>query len=116
MTITWQELNHKLHTWFVFESESHRLLKSASDLNGTDAYIHGGTPEGILRELRNAFFRDTIPSVPDMFGVFRFVNSFLDTILLRNGTSNPFDRTVFMELCRLSNYLTQVSRPAKPTA
>jgi hypothetical protein len=114
MTITWQELHPKLHTLFVFESESHRLLKSASDLNGTDAYIHGATPEGIFRELRNAFLRDRMPSVPDMLGVYRFVNNQLNAILLRNGTSNPYSRSVFSELCRLSSYLTGILRHTKP--
>jgi len=39
MTITWQILNPGQHTWFVCESEPYRLLRSASDLNGTDPYI-----------------------------------------------------------------------------
>ena len=114
MTITWQILNPDQHTWFVWESEPYRIERSASDLNGTDPNIHSGTAEGVLRELRNAFPRDKMPSVPDMLGVYRFINNQLDAILLRNGTSNPFDRSVFMELCRLSNYLADILRPKKP--
>jgi hypothetical protein len=44
---------------FIFEAEPHRLNKSLSDLGGTDAYIHGGKPEGVLRELSNALYRDS---------------------------------------------------------
>lgn len=102
MTITWQLLNPEQHTWFVCESVRYRLQKSASDLNGTDAYIHDGTVEGVFRELRNAFPRDRSPSVPDMLTAYRVADSALDSFLKRNGTSNPFDRSVFVDLCRLS--------------
>ena len=105
MTITWQLLNPDQHTWFVCESESYRLQKSASDLNGTDPYIHNGTPEGVLRELRNAFPRDRSPSVPEMLTAYRVADSALNSFLERNGTRNPFDRSVFVDLCRLSSRL-----------
>lgn len=49
------------HQWFVFESVPHRLSKSLSDLDGTDPYIHGATPEGVLRALANALVRTRNP-------------------------------------------------------
>ena len=57
MTVTWQIINPSRHTWFVFESRHRRLLKSLSDLDGSDPNIHGGTVEGVMRELCNAFVR-----------------------------------------------------------
>jgi hypothetical protein len=36
----------------------HRIKKSLTDLDGTDPRIHGGVPEGVLRELSNALSRD----------------------------------------------------------
>ena len=45
------------HDWFVFEERPHRMTKSLSDLNGTDPYIHGGRPEGVMRALANALVR-----------------------------------------------------------
>jgi len=45
------------HTWFVFETIPWRLEKSLSDLNGTDIYVHGGSPTGLFRELLSAFVR-----------------------------------------------------------
>ena len=102
MTITWQILKPKQHTWFVCESEPYRLLRSASDLNGTDPCIHGGTVEGILRELRNALRRDRAPSVPQMLTVYNLVYSGLNTIFKNNGTRNPYTRSVFLDLCSLS--------------
>jgi len=115
MTITWQQLHPQLHTWFVWESEPYRIQRSASDLNGSDACIHNGRPEEVLRELRNAFHRDRMPSVPEMLDRYRFVHNNLHAILLRNGTTNPYDRSVFMELCRLSNFLADVLRHTPPT-
>ena len=114
MTITWQQLHPSRHTWFVWESKLYRIQKTASDLNGTDACIHDGTPEGVLRELRNAFHRDQMPSVPKMLEVYQFVNNQLSAVLSRNGTTNPYSRSVFMELCQLSNSLADILRNTKP--
>ena len=114
MTITWANLNPEIHTWFVLESEPYRLQRLASDLNGTDPYIHNGTTEGILRELCNAFRRDRSPSVPEMFKAYRLVESALNSILQKNGTGNPYDRSVFMDLCWLSSSLAAFFPPAKP--
>lgn len=110
MTITWANLHPGRHTWFVWESEPYRLQRSASDLNGTDPHIHDGTPEGVLRELCNAFRRGRVPSVPRMLEVYRFVDSNLNAILHKNGTRNPYDRSVFMELCWLSKTLADLVR------
>jgi hypothetical protein len=43
------------HHWFVFEEKRHRLQKSLSDLNGFDPLIHGGTPDGMMHAITNAF-------------------------------------------------------------
>jgi hypothetical protein len=110
MTITWANLNPNDHTWFVWESERYRIQRSASDLNGTDPNIHNGVPEGVLRELCNAFRRDSMPSVPDMLKAYHFVHGCLSAILKKNGTRNPYDRSVFMELCWLSSNLTAMLR------
>jgi hypothetical protein len=114
MTITWHNLHPSRHDWSVWESDPYRLQRSASDLNGTDPYIHNGTAEGVLSELRNAFFRYNRPSVPDMLVVYRFVYSQLDAILKRNGTSNPYSRSVFIELCWFSKLLADFFHSTKP--
>ena len=114
MTITWANLKPSRHTWFVWESEPYRLQRSASDLNGTDPYIHNGTPEGVLRELRNAFHTDNTPTVPQMLYPYSIVILNLGAILLRNGTNNAYDRSVFNELCWLSSNLATLLRPNRP--
>lgn len=114
MTITWANLNPDHHDWFVWESEPYRIQRSTSDLNGSDPYIHNGKPEGVLRELCNAFRRGHSPSVPEMLTAHRLVESALNSILKSNGTSNPYDRSVFMDLCWLSSSLAKLFPPAKP--
>jgi hypothetical protein len=111
MTITWADLNPDLHTWFVFESEPYRIQKSTSDLNGTDTYIHGGSPEGVLRELRNAFWRRGAPSVQEMTGTHRFVEMNLKhQILPEAGASSIYAPAVFRQLCLLCSNLTGLLR------
>ena len=114
MTITWQTLHPSRHSWFVLESEPYRLQRSASDLNGTDPNIHSGNAEGVLRELCNIFRRSGVPSVPRMIEVYRFVHGNLNAILYRHGTTNPYDRSVFVELCWLSKTLADLIRITKP--
>jgi hypothetical protein len=114
MTIAWANVHPSRHDWFVWESEPYRLQRSASDLNGTDPYIHNGTPEGVLRELCNAFQSDHSPTVPEMLNVYRFVDSNLNAILSRRGTHNPYSRSVFKELCWFSSTLTVFLRHTKP--
>jgi hypothetical protein len=114
LAICWSELNPGLHDWFVWEAEPYRLLKSTSDLNGTDPCIHDGTPEGVLRELCSAFRRGRTPSVPEMIAVYHFVESNVDGILDRNGTRNPYAKSVFDELSWLCACLAELLR--KPEA
>jgi hypothetical protein len=116
MTITWASLHPSRHDWFVWESDPYRIQRSASDLNGTDAYIHNGTPEGILRELCNAFWRDQMPPVPRIQENYRFVHNNLNAILYKNGTSNPYDRSVFMGLCSIAKTLADLTRLTGPAA
>jgi hypothetical protein len=109
MTIAWADLNPDRHTWFVFESEPYRIQRSTSDLNGTDAYIHGGSPEGIFRELRNAFWREDAPSVAEMASVHRFAEAGLKEFILPGaGATSVYSAAVFRELGMLCHRLTEL--------
>jgi hypothetical protein len=46
LTIGLERSAHPNHSWIVCETVPHRIKKSLSDLDGTDAYIHGGTVAG----------------------------------------------------------------------
>jgi hypothetical protein len=99
LTITWAKLHPKRHTWFLWESTPRRLQKSMSDLDGTDPYIHSGTVEGILSELRNAFVREGAPSVQTMMQAYQVAESRIERILAQAGTHNLYAASVFKELC-----------------
>ncbi len=99
ITITWAKLHPNRHTWFLWESTPRRLQKSISDLDGTDPYIHSGTVEGVMSELRNAFLRDGAPPVQSMIAAYRLVEGNIERILAGAGTRNLYAASVFKELC-----------------
>lgn len=49
------------HERFVFESRSHRVSRTCSDLDGIDVKVHRGRAKGVLRAVLNAFTRQTSP-------------------------------------------------------
>jgi hypothetical protein len=87
------------HDWFVCEAKDRRLLKSLSDLNGTDPYIHGGQILGVFRELRNIFRRpDRQPTAQQMRKIYREMRRNLPSILHRSGADSPYTAGVFKDL------------------
>jgi hypothetical protein len=100
LAIAWEKLNPSRHTWFVCEARVRRLQKSLSDLDGTDANIHGGTVEGVMRELCNAFVRrGPRPSVPEMMRNYRRVVRQSEDVLANAGANSVFEARVFEDLC-----------------
>jgi len=87
------------HVWFVMETMPYRLAKSLSDLNGTDPYIHGGTIQGVFRELCSAFVRPgRQPNVPEMWFIYREVREQVSEILRRCGARSMFQARAFQEI------------------
>jgi hypothetical protein len=88
------------HVWFVFEKKERRLMKSLSDLNGTDAYIHHGGASGVFRELSNALVRrPRQPSVLQMRRVYEQVKKNIPAIFGHSGTQAVFQASVFKQIC-----------------
>jgi hypothetical protein len=86
------------HDWFVFETVHRRASKSLSDLSGTDPNIHRGTVEGVMRELCNAFERqspDERVSVAEMMKTYRAVSRLADEIQRRTRARSIFEASVF---------------------
>jgi hypothetical protein len=72
LTVALARSTHPNHSWIVCESMPHRIKKSLSDLDGTDAYVHGGTVAGVCRELGNAFVGTARqPSAAEMIRIYR---------------------------------------------
>ena len=77
-----------------------RVNKSLSDLDGTDAYIHGGSIQGVFRELGNAFVGSRRqPTVTEMMQIYRVLRVQFRTILRKAGARDAFNARVFKELC-----------------
>jgi hypothetical protein len=77
----------------------HRVRKSLSDLDGTDAYVHGGTIAGVCRELGNAFVGSARqPTVAEMILIYRRLRAQLPSALKSAGAKDAFNARVFKEL------------------
>ena len=75
------------HEWFVFERRGFRLLRSLSDLNGTDPHIHGAQPRRLLVELTNALVRaDRQPAIEELTDTYRFLRRGAARIRARYGS------------------------------
>jgi hypothetical protein len=85
--------------WFVCEARPLRLLKSLSDLNGTDPYIHDGTIVGVFRELCNIFAKpQRQPTVQQMGRIYREMRRNLPAILRKSASDSLYTTRVFKDL------------------
>ncbi len=104
ITVALEKSSHPEHEWVVCESVLRRINKSLSDLDGTDAYIHGGRIKGVLREMGNAFVgTKRQPTVKEMMQVYRVLRAQLKGILRQAGAEDPFNARVFTALCVLAS-------------
>lgn len=87
------------HRWYIFESKRFRVLKSLSDPNGTEPYIHGGRPIGVLRELTSALARSRHkPTVRDLQAIYRDVTRAAVSLKRELATPTLFDARPFQDL------------------
>jgi hypothetical protein len=94
----------KKHDWFVFEEINRRVLKSLSDLNGTDVYIHSGTINGVFSKICNAFVREAVrPTVPQMWRIYRRLRAAIPSVLDSCGTKSVFEARPFRELSTMAS-------------
>lgn len=100
--------------WFVFEARPRRLQKSLSDLNGVDAHIHGGTVEGVLRELCNAFVASGRPGVPAMLSAYRRLRRQVPALAREAGAQGLFGARIFDDLCFAAGKLLRDELAERP--
>jgi hypothetical protein len=99
LTVACDLLKPDRHTWFVLESVNRRTLKSLSDLAGKDVYIHSGTPEGVFREMGNAFARrKKHPMVQDLHYIYEGLQAALPVIMEQTGAQSRFEAHTFREI------------------
>jgi hypothetical protein len=100
LTVAIGKSSHPDHAWIACETVPHRIKKSLSDLDGTDAYIHGGTIAGVFRELGNAFVGSSRqPTVKEMSQIYRVLRAQFQSVLNGAGAKDAFNARVFKELC-----------------
>jgi hypothetical protein len=113
LVVGWQNAAPSGHDWFVFESARHRIQKSLSDLNGTDPFVYGPNPEGILREIRNALARhDLQPTAEQMWDIFDILRvDGRPYILRKTGASSVFEPRPFAELVVMARKIAEAVVP-----
>lgn len=106
LAVAWEKFRQRKHTWFVFESKTRRVAKSLSDLDGTDAYIHEGSGDGVFRELGNAFVRAKAqPTFQEMQTILRDLRDELPSILNNAGARSAFEARAFKRICVAASFL-----------
>ena len=106
LAVAHERAHRKQHAWFVFESMPWRLQKSLSDLNGTDVYVHGGTIDGVFRELAKAFVRSKRqPTVQQMRIIYDRIVLVMPKFLADAGASDAFQSRVFQDISVYSSAL-----------
>lgn len=88
-------------TFFLFESVNRRVAKSLSDLRGVDEYIHEGRVAGVMRELCNAFVRESPQersSVEVMLRSYRRISALAGEIQRQSRAKSLFEASVFRRL------------------
>jgi hypothetical protein len=113
LVIGWQNAASSGHDWFVFESSRHRIQKSLSDLNGTDAFIYGSTVDGILREIRNALSRHGVqPTAAQMMNILdELIENSAPSIVRATGASSVFEARPFSEIAVAARRYAEVWVP-----
>ena len=85
------------HYWYAFESKPFRALKSLSDLNGTEVYVHDGRPIGVFRCLTNALARTQHrPNLSELQAIYRDVTRVANFI--RRDMASLYDTRPFEDL------------------
>jgi hypothetical protein len=111
LAVSWSTINPDRHSWFVCESAPHRVLKSISDLSGTDVNIHDGTVRGLMRELCNIFVRQPVrPDVADLMKLYRELRSAIPEIRARAGASSLYQPRAFADICYVAEALADRQR------
>lgn len=100
LAVTWSTINPRLHSWFVCDSEPHRISRSLSDLAGTDINIHDGTVQGVMRELCNIFVRHSVrPDVEDLMWTYRELRGAIPELERRAGSRSIYEARMFADIC-----------------
>ena len=75
------------HQWFLLEAHPYRIQRTLSDLSGTDAYVHGDGPRGLLIALTDALVRAAQqPTLDELYRMFQILSTEATGIRQNYGT------------------------------
>jgi len=75
------------HQWFLLEAHPYRIQRTLSDLSGTDAYVHGDGPRGLLIALTDALVRAAQqPTLDELYRMFQILSTEATGIRRNYGT------------------------------
>jgi hypothetical protein len=105
LTVALGKTVHTSHEWVICESVKHRVKKSLSDMDGSDAYIHGGTIKGVFREMSKAFVGSARqPTVTEMMQIYKVLRAQLGRILDEAGAQDPFGAPSIQRTLRIGEH------------
>lgn len=99
LAVALEKTQARRHEWSVFETRAHRVWKSLSDLAGTDEYVHGGSPRGVLQALTNVLVRRRRqPTVAELEDIYENLRTFALELKRRLRAKSLFGARPFREL------------------
>lgn len=105
LAVALSRLRPQGHQFFLFETVKHRLAKSLSDMSGTDPYIHGGRPRGVLNALANALVRvERRPTVTVLELIYRDLKAAAPVIRRDLRARSLFEARAFADLVIAAQY------------
>jgi hypothetical protein len=108
LAVAWAEHVNPEHRWYVFESKHYRALKSLSDINGTEVYVHHGRATGVFRQLTNALARTRHrPTVRELQAIYRELKRAARSIKHELATDTLFDTRPFLELVSVASIIAE---------
>jgi hypothetical protein len=103
-------LLERRHQRFILAAERFQLQRTLSDLNGTDPYVHGGSPEGILRVTTNIFARRGLRlTVGDLRYVFKQLRRYARREMRRGELEGLFSPDAFGKLVTAATAIVERS-------
>jgi hypothetical protein len=97
------------HDFFVLERRPYRVQRTLSDLNGYDAHVHGGTPEGAIAVLLDVVGSPRSPDPEHVRAVARALWIAARDFKRRHRSESVFRPAIFRKLVATGTALSEVT-------
>lgn len=110
LAVAWGQIAGRRHRWFLLEKEDYRLQRTLSDLNGFEAFTHGGTQKGLLAALPNMFLRHDAPPITDLLACVENLGATAENLKDETGKDDLFQPSAFRKLVLAAAEIAELSR------